>query len=645
MFEGVAPPPADQFHKFTPTNPSSSTSPHLPLHLSFTSASSSSSQSTPPIFPIGFDPYHHHNHHHHHHQQHQVLPPAAPSILLQPNFFHTLNFNPHTNTAGATTTRSIIKNINHHEDKQLVEAAPIIQQDPAWSNEEVLSLLRIRSSMELSWFPSADFTWDHVSRKLSEVGFKRSAEKCKEKFEEESRYINTINHNNNHNYQRAFSTHDDLVNHLHNHDDGSHPQLYHNNNNKTTHEDDGDGGEHLAKQVEEQKDKIDDDDDDTAASGDTNTGDDNQDPMNQFQNASSSSNGNNITKSITNDDDDEHDLVQQQNKKREKRKREEDKFEMFKGFCQDIVDKMMAQQEEMQNKLIEDMIKRDQEKLAREEAWKTQELDRINQDLQLRSDQHGDRQSSILKFLENFPTTNTNTTNPHQLVDLHHHNHQKVPIVVSNGNNNNIGYPIPTSSSSSSAASQPNPKHTESQSHSHPIQSEFKSAQKDGNPNSNANNPPNPPRKPIVVGELENRQREEVGKRWPKDEVLALINLRCGIYNNSGGRNDVAEKEGGGGGSASNNNNNNKAPLWERISKGMMELGYRRSAKRCKEKWENINKYFRKTKDLNKKRSVDSRTCPYFHQLSSLYGGNAATSATEDDAGNPAVVPSAGGGN
>jgi hypothetical protein len=50
-------------------------------------------------------------------------------------------------------------------------------------------------------------------------------------------------------------------------------------------------------------------------------------------------------------------------------------------------------------------------------------------------------------------------------------------------------------------------------------------------------------------------------------------------------------------------------------------MGYKRSAKRCKEKWENINKYFKKTKDVanKKKRSLDSRTCPYFHQLSSLY--------------------------
>ncbi|RVW96036.1 Trihelix transcription factor GTL2 [Vitis vinifera] len=62
-----------------------------------------------------------------------------------------------------------------------------------------------------------------------------------------------------------------------------------------------------------------------------------------------------------------------------------------------------------------------------------------------------------------------------------------------------------------------------------------------------------------------------------------------------------------------------KGASMERISQGMLALGYKRSAKRCKEKWENINKYFRKTKDVSKKRSLDSRTCPYFHQLSTLY--------------------------
>jgi hypothetical protein len=57
------------------------------------------------------------------------------------------------------------------------------------------------------------------------------------------------------------------------------------------------------------------------------------------------------------------------------------------------------------------------------------------------------------------------------------------------------------------------------------------------------------------------------------------------------------------------------------ISLAMKKLGYDRSAKKCKEKWENINKYFKKVKESNKKRPEDSKTCPYFHQLDALYSG------------------------
>jgi hypothetical protein len=105
-----------------------------------------------------------------------------------------------------------------------------------------------------------------------------------------------------------------------------------------------------------------------------------------------------------------------------------------------------------------------------------------------------------------------------------------------------------------------------------------------------------------VQAKSTSNDEDDIGKRWPRDEVLALINLRCSLYNNN------EDKEGSA-----------KAPVWERISQGMLELGYKRSAKRCKQKWENINKYFRKTKDASKKRYINSRTSPYFHQLSTLY--------------------------
>lgn len=93
-------------------------------------------------------------------------------------------------------------------------------------------------------------------------------------------------------------------------------------------------------------------------------------------------------------------------------------------------------------------------------------------------------------------------------------------------------------------------------------------------------------------------------KRWPKPEILSLIRLRTSM--------EPRFQEAGA-----------KGPLWEEISASMSCLGYERSAKRCKEKWENINKYFRKAKDSNRKRPENSKTCPYFQQLESLYGQGA----------------------
>ena len=106
--------------------------------------------------------------------------------------------------------------------------------------------------------------------------------------------------------------------------------------------------------------------------------------------------------------------------------------------------------------------------------------------------------------------------------------------------------------------------------------------------------------------------------RWPKAEVHALIQLRTELetrYQDSGP----------------------KGPLWEDISSGMRRLGYNRSAKRCKEKWENINKYFKKVKESNKKRPEDSKTCPYYHQLDALYRSKALASLSSGAA--PAAAP------
>ncbi|XP_008794787.2 trihelix transcription factor GTL1-like [Phoenix dactylifera] len=114
------------------------------------------------------------------------------------------------------------------------------------------------------------------------------------------------------------------------------------------------------------------------------------------------------------------------------------------------------------------------------------------------------------------------------------------------------------------------------------------------------NLPTEPSNNTIINGDGSTNKIQLSTSRWPKPEVEALIQVRSGL--------ESRFQEPG-----------LKAPLWEEVSSTMAAMGYHRSAKRCKEKWENINKYFRKTKESGKKRPRNSKTCPYFQQLDQLY--------------------------
>ncbi|KAF9680954.1 hypothetical protein SADUNF_Sadunf06G0175200 [Salix dunnii] len=114
---------------------------------------------------------------------------------------------------------------------------------------------------------------------------------------------------------------------------------------------------------------------------------------------------------------------------------------------------------------------------------------------------------------------------------------------------------------------------------------------------------------PLLQPEISNEPIKEITptktdshSRWPKYEVEALIQVRSRI--------EIKFQEPG-----------LKGPLWEEVSSLMSSMGYQRSAKRCKEKWENINKYFRKARESPKRGSARSKTCSYFNQLDQLYSG------------------------
>nr|KYP38907.1 hypothetical protein KK1_039817 [Cajanus cajan] len=227
---------------------------------------------------------------------------------------------------------------------------------------------------------------------------------------------------------------------------------------------------------------------------------------------------------------------------RRKRKRK------WKDFFERLMKEVIEKQEELQRRFLEAIEKREQERVVREDAWRMQEMQRINREREILAQERSiaaAKDAAVMTFLQKIAE------------------HQQLPEAP----------PVQP------LALQPQPQHQVQQ------------------------------QQQLVVANVESNKADNNGEnlmigasssRWPKVEVEALINLRTTL--------DTKYQESG-----------PKGPLWEEISALMRKMGYNRKAKRCKEKWENINKYFKKVKESNKKRPEDSKTCPYFHQLDALY--------------------------
>ncbi|XVF61832.1 hypothetical protein PTKIN_Ptkin08bG0164200 [Pterospermum kingtungense] len=209
------------------------------------------------------------------------------------------------------------------------------------------------------------------------------------------------------------------------------------------------------------------------------------------------------------------------------RKKKRKLTEFFERLMREVLEK----QENLQRKFIEAIEKTEQDRMAREEAWKTQELARIKRERELLVQERSiaaAKDAAVLAFLQKFSDQATSVQLPE----------------------------TPPSGIEKVLERQENSNGSESYMH--------------------------------------------LSSRWPKDEVEALIRLRTNL--------DLQYQH-----------NGPKGPLWEEISTAMKKHGYDRSAKRCKEKWENMNKYFKRVKESNKKRPEDSKTCTYFHQLDAIY--------------------------
>ncbi|CAK9864305.1 unnamed protein product [Sphagnum jensenii] len=476
-----------------------------------------------------------------------------------------------------------------------------------WPRRETLALIKIRAEMDSNFRDSGlkGPLWEDVSRKLGDLGYQRSAKKCKEKFENIHKYYKKTKdgragRQDGKNY-RFFSELEAIYGGgAGQHMSSSHapaaaaPQLQHHVAGPDLHGSNAAaaavllmgttaGGFHAApaaaaglvdgtpvSRIAAAQRTIADKTAELSASGVTLT-DSSEDDYEELAPVPAAVGGAGVAAAGPENHD-------SSSKKKRKRLDDHGKLLMMRSSSrssklkslQSVVKKLMDQQEVMQRKFLEAIERREQDRMVREEASKRQEMARLTRDHELRAQQHAvaaSRDAALVAFLQKIVVTTPTTAlqlqqiRPPAAAPLRLVATPAAPAAV-------VRLPGVTTVVETTHHDQSTHQAAETE---HQQEKDQEAGSSD--PNSN---------------------------RWPKPEVNDLIRLRSGM--------ETRFQEAG-----------PKAPLWEEISSGMSRLGYNRNAKRCKEKWENINKYFKKTKESNKQRPENAKTCPYFHQLDTLY--------------------------
>ncbi|KAJ9166807.1 hypothetical protein P3X46_021505 [Hevea brasiliensis] len=499
-------------------------------------------------------------------------------------------------------------NSSGEEDKSIIrvdEGDRMSYGANRWPRQETLALLKIRSDMDAVFRDSSlkGPLWEEVSRKLAELGYHRSAKKCKEKFENVYKYHKRTKEGRTGKSEgktyRFFDQLQALENHHHHQSQlatparpPSLPKLqppitttatlpWSNNLPNVSHAAVPSTTNTANIIASHQNNNV-------APSADPAINAmplSSSQPLNPSQNIFPSFQ--NLTSHLFSSSTSSSTASDEGYQTTRKRKRSK-----WKDFLERLTKDVMKKQEELQRKFLETVEKREHERMACEEAWRMQEMARINREHEILIQERttaAAKDAAVIAFLQKI----SGQQNSIQTVDIPP---PPPPPVVAAAPASAPAPPQSPGPALAPAAAPPQPR------------------------------PAPPPSLPVVmnldVSKKDNGQNNAVvssSSRWPKVEVQALINLRTNL--------DTKYQE-----------NGPKGPLWEEISAGMQKLGYNRSAKRCKEKWENINKYFKKVKESSKNRSEDSKTCPYFHQLDVLYKEKSKTNESSANNGDHASV-------
>ncbi|VAH50065.1 unnamed protein product [Triticum turgidum subsp. durum] len=478
-----------------------------------------------------------------------------------------------------------------------------------WPREETLALIRIRSEMDTT-FRDATLKgplWEEVSRKLAELGYKRSAKKCKEKFENVHKYYKRTKEG------RAGR----LVVSA-----APPPQMHAFSAPQPMSAMPPPPGPMQPAPIS------------SAAPAPV------VEPPHPLPVSLQGLSFPSMSDSESDDDDDseDDDMTAETGGSPDglgKRKRGGGGSKKMMAFFEGLMKQVVQRQEEMQQRFLETMEKREAERTEREEAWRRQEVARLNREQEQLAQERAaaaSRDASIIAFLQRIGGQTVHV--PPVVIPMPTPMQVQTPPPPKKPRQHLP--PPPPSQATQQPQPQPQPQPIpaaplQQQPPPQPPQHKETTREEAGTPRS----APAPTSAglslALVPVATEQHVVEAAGlgggesgggpssSRWPKTEVHALIQLRMDMDNRY-------------------QENGPKGPLWEEISAGMRRLGYSRNSKRCKEKWENINKYFKKVKESNKRRPEDSKTCPYFHQLEAIYRKKHNGSGSSGAAANNAVV-------
>ncbi|KAL3519264.1 hypothetical protein ACH5RR_017413 [Cinchona calisaya] len=195
----------------------------------------------------------------------------------------------------------------------------------------------------------------------------------------------------------------------------------------------------------------------------------------------------------------------------------------LKLFLQNIMNEVMQKLDQMHKELLEMVMKKEQEKIILEEAWKLQEIERARRDEEERALETS-RNLALISFIQN---------------------------VMANQQFGTI----------------------------------------------NSSKPSYQENRGTEIHYQCGVKHDPSSRRWQKAEVEALITARMTLEH----RFLVTGAKGS---------------AWDEVAARLAIMGYNRTPGKCKQKWENINKYYRKMGDIKKK---CPRSCSYFHELDMLY--------------------------